>query len=263
MSIGLVVSVVLIVLLGSSAVGVFLQRVLKVQHRNLETVEAVRLVISILVTFTALVLSLLLSNVKGSYDTFDSRLRSYSGDITELDVWLREYGEDAAPVRAALRSYLAAAIADTWPSEPRPSGTYPIFVDPAGIERRQLGGLLVNVDVAIRRLHPNDSYHRQLADLLQSRMAQTLQQRQLVIETAHDTIAWPLLLGMTSWLAIVFGVFGLIAPRNAVVYITIMLCAFSSTSAIFFILEFDTPLDGVIKVSSEPARSALMHLDAP
>ncbi len=62
--------------------------------------------------------------------------------------------------------------------------------------------------------------------------------------------------------AIVFAVFGLIAPRSAVVYATIVLCALSFTSAIFLILEFDKPLEGMIHVASDPMRDALRHLDA-
>jgi hypothetical protein len=90
-----------------------------------------------------------------------------------------------------------------------------------------------------------------------------LQQRRRAIETVHDTISWPLLVAMTLWLAIVFGVFGLTAPRNAVVYATILLCALCFASAIFFILDFDRPLSGLIRVSSESANEALRHLDTP
>ncbi len=61
---------------------------------------------------------------------------------------------------------------------------------------------------------------------------------------------------------IVFAVFGVIAPRNVVVYVTIVLCALSFSSAIFFILELDTPVDGFIYVSSEPLRDALRHIDS-
>jgi hypothetical protein len=258
-----VVFAVLLVLLASSAIGAFLQRLLKEDHKSRETVDAVRLVVSILVTFTALVLGLLTSTVKGSYDSFDSRLRAFAGDITELDIGLREYGDEAAPIRAKLRAYVAAAIADTWRSEPRPSGVYPTFDDTVGIERHQLGALLVDVDLEIRRLEPTDPFHRRLANLLEARMTETQQQRQLVIESVHDTITWPLLAVMTAWLGVVFGVFGLIAPRNTLVYTTIFLCALSFASAIFFIIDFDQPLDGLIHVTSEPARDALRHLDAP
>jgi len=258
-----VVLAVLFVLLASSAIGASLKRALKENQKDRDTIDAVRLVISILVTFTALVLSLLTSTVKASYDSFDSRMRAFSGDITELDIRLREYGEGAAPIRAKTRAYVAAVIADTWSEELRPSGAYPTFSSAAGIERQELGAMLVAVDVAIRRLEPGDAYHSQLADLLEKRMTELLQRRRLLIETVHDTISWPLLTGMTSWLAIVFAVFGLIAPRNAVVQTTIVLCALSFASAIFLMLAFDKPLGGLIKVSSQPARETLRHLDAP
>jgi len=258
-----VILLVLILLLASSAVGATFKRVLEERQMDRDTADAVRLVISILVTFTALVLSLLTSTVKTSYDSFDTRMRAFAGDITELDLRLREYGEDAAPIRAQTRAYVAAVIADTWSDEPRPPGAYPTFEHTANIERPQLGAMLVAVDVAIRRLEPTDAYHRRLADLLETRMTDVLQRRRLLIETMHDTISWPLLTGMTSWLAIVFAVFGLIAPRNAVVNTTIALCALSFASAIFLILEFDRPLSGIVRVSSEPARETLRHLDAP
>jgi hypothetical protein len=257
------VLVVLIVLLASSAIGAFLKRFLKESHRRPETADAVRLVISILVTFTALVLGLLTSSVKGSYDSFDNRLRGFAADIIELDLRLREYGEETAPIRGKLRVYLAAAIADTWRAEPHPPGDYPTFAETPGFERQALGALLVDVDEGILRLEPGDAFHRKLADRLEARMTDTLQQRWLLVGTAHDTISWSLLALMTTWLAIVFGVFGLIAPRNRVVYATILFCALSFASAIGLILNFDKPLAGFVPVSSEAMRGALQHLDAP
>ena len=102
------VSGVFAALLCASALGVCLQRKLAEQHRSKETGDHVRLIISILVTFTAVVLGLLISTVKSSYDQFESRVNALAGDITELDVRLREYGEDSAPIRAKLRTYVAA-----------------------------------------------------------------------------------------------------------------------------------------------------------
>jgi hypothetical protein len=254
--------VVLVLVLASSAVGLFLQTALRERHRGRETTDAVRLVISILVTFTALVLGLATSSVKSSYDQFDSRLRGYASDITQLDERMREYGDAADPIRAKLRTYVAAAIADTWREEPRPTGTYPHFSDPPSYERQPLGALLLDVDIAIRRLESADDFHRKLADILASRMTETLQQRWLLVVNPQDTISSPLLILMTSWLVMIFGVFGLISPRNFVVYATILMCALSLSSAVYLILDLDKPLDGVIQVSSAPMRDALRHIDA-
>ena len=41
-------------------------------------------VVSILVSFTALSPRLLLSEVKGAFDTFEARLRSFAGDLRKL-----------------------------------------------------------------------------------------------------------------------------------------------------------------------------------
>ena len=259
---GILLSVVA-ALIGASAIGVGLNAKLSERQRSRETVEHIRLVISILVTFTAVVLGLLLSDVKSSYDAFGNRLRALAGSITELDQRLRQYGDQTAPIRANLRGYLAGAIADTWRDEPRPYGVYPTDSDTAGVERAPLGNLLIEVDTAIRKLEPSDPFHAGLADLLQAKTTELLHERRLAIESVRDTISWPLLMAITAWLMIVFGVFGLTAPRNAVVYTTIILCALSFASAIFFVLDFDKPLSGLIRVSSEPAHDALRHLDAP
>ena len=66
---GLLVLIIFVLLLSASGLGMYLHGRLGERHRTSETVDHVRLVVSILVTFTALVLSLLLSEVKGTFDT--------------------------------------------------------------------------------------------------------------------------------------------------------------------------------------------------
>jgi hypothetical protein len=261
------ISILLFALLLASCVfGLYLQSRLAERHRSRETIEAVRLVISILVTFTALVLGLLTSSVKLAFDEYGNRMKAYGVGIIELDQRMREYGETTRPERALLRSYVAAAIADTWPGETKPSGEYPVNLKrggPDNAEGEELGVLLVKLDEMIRGLVPTDDFHRQIADILRTRITEMIEMRWRLIETAAPTISWPLMTLMTSWLVMIFAVFGLSSPRNRVVYATMLLCAFSISSAVFMILEFDGPLDGWIVVSSQPLRDALRHIDAP
>ncbi|MGA2792044.1 MAG: hypothetical protein ABSE69_00705 [Roseiarcus sp.] len=261
-----VATLLFLLLLLSSAIGVLVQRRLPERHRSRETIEAIRLVISILLTFAALVLGLLTSSAKTGFDEFGNRMRAYGIDMIELDQRLREYGEAADPARALLRTYVAASIADTWPDEPPPAGDYPTHlkrVRPDSIEGEETGVLIARLDDSIRNLEPADKPHRQLASLLAARMAHALEQRWRLIETASPTVSWPLLSLMTSWLVMIFAVFGLGSPRNAVVYATMVLCALSISSAVYMILELDGPLSGWIVVSSQPLRDALQHIDAP
>src|SRR2546423_9979730 len=60
--------VVLVILLGCSTLGLRARPLLSEHHRNREVIEFVQLVVAMLVTFAALVLGLLTSSVKSSYD---------------------------------------------------------------------------------------------------------------------------------------------------------------------------------------------------
>jgi hypothetical protein len=258
-----IAGLVLSLLLSGSALGLFLQAVLREGHRGRETIDAIRLIIGILVTFTALVLGLVTGAVKTSHDLFDARLRGLAGDVIELDLRLREYGEAADTMRTTLRTYVAAAIADTWPAEPRPPGDYPTFSPTGSFEREELGDVLFDLDTAIRRLEPTDDFHRKLAEHIASRMTDLLQQRWLLIVTPQDTVSPPLIILMVGWLTIIFTVYGLTSPRNIIVYVALAMCAVSISSAIYLILDLDKPLEGLIKVSSAPMRNALHHVEAP
>jgi Protein of unknown function (DUF4239) len=53
---------------------------------------------------------------------------------------------------------------------------------------------------------------------------------------------------------------GLFAPSNSIAIASLLLTALSVSGAIFLILEFDQPFDGLIQISSGPMRNALAHL---
>ena len=59
---------VFLLLLASTALGMFVKGRLSERHHNHETIELVGLAITMLVTFAALVMSLLIYSVKGAFD---------------------------------------------------------------------------------------------------------------------------------------------------------------------------------------------------
>jgi hypothetical protein len=71
----------------------------------------------------------------------------------------------------------------------------------------------------------------------------------------------PFLAVLVFWLTITFTSFGLFASRNATVVTVLFVCALSVGSAVFLVLEMDGPFDGLIKVSADPLRYALAHLN--
>ncbi len=255
-----------LMLLASASGGWLAQSRLHERHVSAGSVEAVRLMIGMLLTFSALVLGLLTSSAKERFDGYNADLGAYSADLVELDHRLRLYGEEAAGIRVLLRSYTAAAIADTWPGEAPPAGQYPRLRHAPGarsVEGEQLGDMLAAVDVAIEALAPADDFHRRIAARLSDRAALTIQQRWQLIFSARSTISWPFLLVLTSWLAIIFAVFGLTTPRNELVYVVVTLAALSIASPLYLILDYSGPLTGLLKLSSASMRTALVHMDRP
>jgi hypothetical protein len=257
--------VLLLILLGGSALGVFVRPFLSERHRSQETTDLIRLVVTMLVTFAALVLGLLTSSGKESFDTVDNDLRGFAIQLIQLDRSLRQYGGETDAARTLLRSYTAAAIASTWTQEPKPAGDYyPKEVSPPpsenSIESTSLGDMLARLEVDLRRLEPQDPMHRRLALVILNQFERLTRIRWKLIEEAHSSISMPFYILLALWLVIVFASFGLSAPRNALSYITIMLAALSIASVIFVILDLDTPFSGIFMVPSGPMRDALAEL---
>ncbi len=256
-----------LVLLASVAFGWAAQHRLQERRIPNETAQSIRLLMGMLVTFAALVLGLLTSSAKQRFDAYDNDLSAYSARLIELDHRLRLYGPDAADIRALLRRYTAAAIADTWPDETLPAGQYPRFRHvgdtPPSIEGTALGTMLADADMEIEHLAPHDPYHDQIAMRLRSLAAAVIQQRWHLILSARSTISWPLLAVLTTWLAIIFAIFGLTSPRSRLIYTVVMLAALSIASPLYLILDYSDALTGLLQLSSQPMRLALTHMDAP
>jgi len=257
-------AIMLLILLGGSALGVFVQPFLSEHHRSQETTDLIRLVITMLVTFAALVLGLLTSSVKASFDVVDNDLRSFSINLIQLDRLMHQYGSETDSARALLRSYTAAAIASTWPTEPKPPGDYyPTRVEPPSgnsIESVKLGDMLAQIEIDLHGLNPDDSVHGRQALVMVNQFEQLMRLRWRLIEEAHSSISMPFYMVLAFWLVILFASFGLSAPRNVLSYITILLGALSIASVVFVILDLDNPFSGLFMVSSQPMREALAQL---
>jgi hypothetical protein len=257
---------VFVLLLGGTGLGVLLRPLLPEEHRKHETVQLVQLVIGMLVTFAALVLSLLTASAKSSFDTATNDIRAYAAELIQLDQRLRDYGPDAAPARTLLRAYTASAIASTWSQETPPPGNYYPH-DPAAsnddLESRPLGALLNSVGQQIDALAPHDAYHQVLAGTLSQLFGRVADTRWRLIEEAHGTISRPFFTMLSLWLVLIFLSFGLVSPRNALAIVLIVLGAVSISSAVYVIVDLDTPFTGQIVLPSDSMHDALAHMNQP
>jgi hypothetical protein len=256
----------LAVMVGCFWGGLVIQRFLREHHLNQSSVDSLRMILSLLVTFAALVLGMLLTSTHTRFANLEAGIRGLGVDITEVDQRLRAYGPELDPLRADLIRYTEAAIADTWPGEPAPPGDYPRHlqaIGPGSVESVQLGDILDHIDLAIRRLAPQDDFHRSLAASLEARMHDLQAQRWDLIENSLPTLPWPFVVLLIFWMAVIFGIAGVNSPSNILIHAVMILAAVSLASSVFLTLDLDTPFSGFIKVYSTPLRDALLHVTAP
>jgi hypothetical protein len=252
------------VLLIATGVGVWVRPLLPEEHKKHETVQLIQLVIGMLVTFAALVLGLMTASAKSSFDTASNDLRTYAADLIEFDTTLRDFGSATDEARRLLRQYTAAAIASTWPNEPVPTGDYPKDIgtqdNSQKLENVRLGDMLTAVGRELRQLRTPDSVQQRALDDALTQYRRVVDARWKILEEAHSSISQPFFRTLTFWLGVIFLSFGLITPRNALALVTISLGAVSIASAIYVIVDLDTPFTGPIVVSSSSMRDALTHL---
>lgn len=252
----------LILLCASAGAGFFVNSRLTEKHRSREFIELVQLTITLLVTFTAIVLGLLTTSVKSGFDAAYSARGAYAGQLAQLDRCLRGYGPQTQQMREQLRSYVAAVIASTWPSEPLPDDvSYPDVAHmPQTGESSVLAALMDNVGIEISSLQPTDTLHRNLLAACADQYAELLKRRWTVIEGIHGSISAPFYWVLVFWLVIMFGSFGLLAPPNTLCIIIMALCAACVTTAVFVILDMDVPYGGLFGIPSTSMRNALADM---
>ena len=252
------------ILLGASWAGWLIRDRLHERHRTAESVDAMRTVMSMMVTFAALVLGLLTSTAKSDFDDKVRNLDTFGISLIELNQRLREYGPATDQVRLTLRRYTAAAIADTWRTEPHPAGDYP-RPGPGGATRRlesaQLGAMLLDVDEQIAVMAPTTPLQRQLAPVLVSQMATVLQRRWDLVAGSNGTLSWPIMAVLLVWLALVFFLFGLSTKPSRVTVLVLALASLSVSADAYLIVDLDTPVSGPVSLPSDPMRDALAHMD--
>jgi hypothetical protein len=250
------------ILCASSAVGFFVHRRLPERHRSAQSMALVQLAITLLVTFTAIVLGLLTTSVKAGFDAAYNARGEDAAQLAQMDRCLRDYGSETAPIRAQLKSYAAAVIASTWPDEPPPAGvTYPNTSNmPLTGEDPVLGNLMNEVGLETRSLQPKDSVHQTLMAACVQQYHDLIQARWKVIEGVRGSISAPFYWVLVFWLALLFGTFCLTAPPNPLVVTVIALCALSITVVVFVILDLDEPYGGLFSVPSASMRNALADM---
>src|SRR5438445_5569054 len=118
MNITLIAAAILFVcLVGAAWLGRRVRRYLPENHLSADSKDAVKLAMGLVATMTALVLGLLVSSAKGTYDTARSEVIQMAAKIAFLDRVLTLYGPEAAQARRELRNAIADSVRRIWPTD--------------------------------------------------------------------------------------------------------------------------------------------------
>ncbi|WP_435655499.1 hypothetical protein [Brucella pituitosa] len=224
--------------------------------------DFLRIVTALLVTFVALVLSLLLASELTSYNTSSHDRNHYAANLTQLDGCMRDFGPELSEQRQQLHGYTAAVIASTWPEEPRPTEVnYPDTSQfPLVGEAPVLTGVMNGIGIALAALQPQDPLHQALATRCKDIFANVTAARWTVIEDTQGSLSEPFAGVLMFWLTMMFLSFGLQAPRNSLSFCIVAIAIASVISVVFVILDLDLPYGGIFGISSHSMRLALADM---
>src|SRR5262245_56377678 len=236
---------------GGSLLGMGLQRLVPGHHLSKETQDVVKLSAGTIATLTALVLGLLVSSAKSSFDTMNAGVVQGGAKIIFLDRTLARYGPETKPAREQLKRSVAAGVEAVWPTEKTGVPALTAFERANGMEL---------VQDKLRALTPQSEVQRQILAQAQQIVGDLSQTKWLLLEEAQTELPLSLLLILVFWLTLLFVSFGLFAPPNATALAVLCVGACAISAAIFLVLELTRPLDGIIKISNAPLLNALQHL---
>jgi hypothetical protein len=229
--------------------GISLHRKLPLTHKTADSRDVVKLVLGLIATIAALVMSLLIATAHSSYVTQESEVQALGVRIVQLDRVLASYGADASETRTKFRNLIAARLEQAWPNR---AGAKPA---PAAsrVTREQNEELIERVV----NLQPStDSQH-----FAKSRALQLLTEigdaRQMLHEQAGGSISWPFLMVLVFWLIVLFLGFGFLSRSNGTVLVALFIGSLSVAGAIFLVLDMNQPFSGLMHISNAPIRVAL------
>ena len=236
---------------GGAVLGLLLSGLLPEGHLRDNSKETVKVVTGMIATLAALVLGLLISSAKSSFDEVDTAITQNGAKIILLDRALANYGPETKDIREHLRGTVVDGIEMFWPGEKAEGAGL------AGFERTNAMEVL---QARIRELTPATDAQRQLRSQADQLSGEMLEARWLLIAQAQRTLPMAFIVVLLFWLTVLHIFFGLLAPRNATAITVLVISALSVSGAILIILEMTHPLSGMIKVSSAPLRKAVEHL---
>lgn len=233
---------------GCALFGLFLSKFLPEHHLSDESKETVRLAAGLVATMVAIVLGMLVSSAKGSFDEMSNGITQMGAKIIQLDQVLAHYGPETKEARDKMRTSLILTVKTIWSED---------ATDHLDLDSIARSTTTADVMMMIRKLDPQTDTQRQIKAQALQIDGELMNLRWTIVEQWHKSLPKFFLVVLGFWMAMLFTSFGLFARRNATVIAALCIAAISVSGAVFLIVELNNPLSGMIKPSPAPFYKAL------
>ena len=239
----------LVAMMGGVAVGSWLRARLPGHHLNDQASDVIKAGVGLISTLAALILGLLISTAKISYDSTASQVSQISSDLVLGDQLLSAYGSAGDRAREALREQALALANGIWGDTGKPA--HRGFVASDAWKRFSL---------ALDELPNTTDQQRNLRKQIDDVVSRSAQARTRLYSDSGSTLPAPFLALLVFWLAVIFASYSILGVINPTVMGFVSLFALSAAGALFLIAELNTPFRGLLKLPQAQISQALSPL---
>jgi hypothetical protein len=245
----LIATVSFLCILGGALGGLFMQGFLPPHHLSKESQESIKLGAGLIATMAALILGLLVSSSKGTYDRVNILINEAAANTISLNQTLKSFGPEADPLRQTLLERVTAIRDDIWPENNKAAKK--------SADALRKGSTILGMVKMIADLKSNDPGALQMQSNAIAIATELNKQRWQITIESTSKLPLTLIVIPIFWITFLTFVYGLFAPRNPTVAMVLFFCSLSIAGAIYLICEMSMPLDGSIKVPGQPFQTVI------
>lgn len=231
--------------------GMWLQKFLPEAHMTSGARDMIGAVMGLIVLLLALVLGTLVGSAYGFFATQKANVETMSARAIQLDMALKQFGPEAAPLRAGMQAAMSQAYKAVWVENMDPRH-YQITELVKGFEQLNLGAAQLQAKTP-----------EQIAALPTINFSISIieQTRFLIALQIASPISWPLIYIVMSWALLLFAGYGVLARLNGTAVFAAAIGGFAVGSALFLILELNQPFTGAFRIPGTSMEQALAVLN--
>lgn len=236
---------------GAAILGMILRARLPDRYLSAESKEVIRLGTALIATMAAVLLGLLISSTRSSYEEKRGQVIRMTADLIELDILMESYGPEAQPARQVMRDAVPPLIDSIWRGSAARSRPDANAVPDAGTEA---------ILAAIEQLAPQNDRQRARRERALTLGLELAQIQFILFAQPENAISTPFTMVLVLWLTFIFASFSISSPPNALIVAVLLVSALCAASAIFLILDLDRPFGGLLQIPSAPLHDAVPPL---